>query len=115
MGYFPNLVPPTSSLISSGYSPAKVPLCTNVTTLSQQQALQYNQQLQLFYKVYTFNSNAYVTYKNCNTAGPIYYTFRDAQERTQYNSALSLVNKLYPFIAMENASSINWQIPWGTQ
>ena len=94
------ILPMTSTLSSIGYDPAKVPLCANVTTLSQNQAFKYNQQLQLFYKVYTYNSNAYVDYINNNTAGPIYYNFFDYREKNEYNSAVQLVNKLYPFHQM---------------
>lgn len=106
------ILPMTSSLSSLGYNPAKVPLCSDVTILSQQQGQLYNQQLQLFNKVYTFNSNAYTQFINCNTAGPIYYTFKDYQEQTQYRSAVSLVNKLYPFQTMAKAPTLNWQVPF---
>jgi hypothetical protein len=113
-GYFPDLIRPefiTSSLSSLGYKPENVPLCPLVTTLSHQQAQQYNKQLQLFYKVYTHNSNAYVNYVNTGIA-PIYYTFKTYSEKYEYNSAIGLVNKLYPFNVMAEASTINWQIPF---
>ncbi len=113
-GYFPYLLKPseiTSSLSTSGYNPERVPLFSNVTTLSQYQAMQYNQELMLFQKVYGHNSNAYVNYV-CNGVSPVYYTFRTYQEQTQYKAAVSLVNKLYPFKTMAEASSINWQIPF---
>jgi hypothetical protein len=111
---YPTIIPPeriTSTLSTLGYNPEKVPLCADVTTLSQQQAFKYNQQLQLFYKVYTFNSNAYVESISSGIA-PVYYTFATYQEQTQYKSAVSLVNKLYPFRGMAEASSIQWQIPF---
>lgn len=115
---FPELGVPPSSIIYygpgfnvplTGYDPADVPLCANVTTLSQNQAFKYNQQLQLFYKVYTYNSNAYVNYINNNTAGPIYYNFFDYKEKNEYNSAVQLVNKLYPFQLM---SRIGIKVPF---
>jgi hypothetical protein len=108
---FPELgVPPmTSSLSSIGYTPEGVPLCATVNTLSQGQAFKYNQQLQLFYKVYTYNSNAYVDYINNNTAGPIYFNFFDYKDKNTYNSAVQLVNKLYPFKMM---SKIGIQVPF---
>ena len=106
------IVPMTSTLSSFGYTYANVPLCTNVQQLSQHQAFQYNQQLQIFYKVYTHNSNAYVNYIENNTPGPVYYTFFDNAERQQYTSAVSLINKLYPFDAMAAAPTLNWQVPF---
>jgi hypothetical protein len=112
VGYFPYLTATTSSLSSAGYNPANVPLASDVTSLSSQQAYQYNQQLQLFYKVYRFNSNAYVTNYNNNGPGPIYYNFKSYAERNNYKSSVALVNKLYPFDAMANASTLNWKIPF---
>jgi len=111
-GAFDTLLPITSSLSTLGYNPAKVPLCSDVTVMSYQQQQQYNQQLQLFYKVYSTNFNAYVINYNNDGPGPIYYTFRDYQEYTQYKSAQSLVNKLYPFRAMAEASTLHWQVPF---
>jgi hypothetical protein len=103
-------IPPmTSSLSSIGYDPANVHLCADVNTLSQGQAFKYNQQLQLFYKVYTYNSNAYVNYINNVTPSPIYYNFFDYREKYEYNSAVQLVNKLYPFRTM---ARIGIQIPF---
>jgi hypothetical protein len=108
------LYPPYySTLLSTfgipGYNPIDVPLCSNVTTLSQIQARKYNQQLQLFYKVYTTNSNAYINYLNTGQ-GPMYYTFATNQERSDMNSAVALVNKLYPFNDM--AQAMGWQVPF---
>jgi len=88
-----------------------VPLCSNVTTLSQQQAQQYGQQIQLFQKVYAYNSNAYVNYVTFGTP-PVYYNFATYKEKYEYNSAVQLVNKLYPFQAMANAPGVNWQVPF---
>jgi len=96
---------------SIGYIPSNVPLNSNVQTLSQHQALKYNQQLRLFQTVYAFNSNAYVNYLT-NGSGPVYYNYITYAERNNMNSAISLVNKLYPFDAMAQASSLNWQIPF---
>jgi hypothetical protein len=113
-GYFPELIRPefiTSTLSSLGYKIENVPLCATVTTLSQQQAQQYNKQLQLFYKVYTHNSNAYVNYVDTGVP-PMYYTFKTYLEKHEYNSAVALVNKLYPFNVMAEASTIHWQIPF---
>ena len=112
-GYFPTLIPPefiTSSLVSSGYNYEKVPLCSDVTQLSQGQARLYNQQLALFHKVYTFNSNAYVT-ATCASTTPMYYTFRDYQELNNYRSAAQLANKLAPFQVMAQASTM-WIAPF---
>lgn len=118
VGYFPYLLPAnliTSTLSSMNYEWQHVPLCANVTTLSQQQSLLYNQQIQLFRKVYTHNSNAYVNSVCGDGKPPIYYTFKDYQEKTQYYAGASLINKLYPFKAMAQASSINWIVPFPIQ
>jgi hypothetical protein len=117
-GAFPYLVPTsqyTSAMSSMGistiYSAENVPLCTNVQTLSQYQAQQYGHQIQLFQKIYTVNSNAYVNYV-LTGANPIYYNFLTFNEKYEYNSAVQLINKLYPFKAMAEASSLNWQVPF---
>lgn len=115
VGFFPYLIKPqfiTSSLSSLNYDPKHVPLCANVTTLNSYQRTQYNQQLALFRRIYAYNSNAYVNYICGNTAGPIYYTYKDHQERIQMRSALQLVEKLYNFNAMAEASTINWEVPF---
>ena len=105
----PDLV--TSTISSSGYDPQKVPLCSNVQTLSQQQAQKYGRQIALFQKVYAVNSNAYVNYV-VNGVGPVYYNFATYNEKYEYNSAVQLINKLYDFRAMAQASSLNWQVPF---
>jgi hypothetical protein len=92
-----------------GYSTINVPLCSNVQSLSQNQARKYNQELQLFQKVYSINSNAYINYLTTGI-GPKYYTFKTNQERTDMNSAVALVNKLYPFSDM--AQAMGWQVPF---
>ncbi len=113
-GISPYLIPPSlvpSSLSAGGYSQKKVPLCSNVTNLSQHLSLVYNQQLSLFQKIYTINSNAYIS-SIFTGAPPIYYTFSSFNEKYQYNSAVGLVNKLYNFNAMANAPGVNWHIPF---
>jgi hypothetical protein len=117
-GAFPNLIPTNtyqSTLstfgLSTNYNAQNVPLCSNVQTLSQYQAQQYSTQLNLFHKVYTTNSNAYINYISTGQ-GPIYYNFATNQELNNYRASVQLVNKLYPFQAMAAASSINWQIPF---
>lgn len=92
-----------------GYNPENVPLVSNVTTLSQYQALKYNTQIQLFHKVYATNSNAYVNYISTGK-NPIYYTFSSYTEKNDYNAAVQLINKLYPFKDM--AIGANWIIPF---
>lgn len=112
--FAPYLIPPelvTSTLSSSGYKQERVPLCTQVTTLSQYQALMYNQELSLFQRVYTINSNAYIN-SVATGRGPVYYNFSTFTEKYQYNSGVSLVNKLYNFRAMANAPLLNWQVPF---
>ena len=100
----PYLLPMTSTLSTVGYNPANVPLAPFVTTLSQQQLMQYSNQIALFRKVYAYNSNAYVDY-TITLKPPIYYRFISYQEYTQYKASVALVNKLYPFTAMANQYS----------
>ena len=112
--FAPYLIKPekvTSTLSTLGYNQANVPLCSNVTTLSQSQASLYGRQLALFHKVYTVNSNAYIDYAVTGNA-PMYYNFATYKEKYEYNSAVALVNKLYDFKAMANASTLNWQVPF---
>jgi hypothetical protein len=110
VGVFPNLVPVTSSLSSIGYDPYNVPLCSNVTTLASHQAHEYYHQIHLFQQIYEYNSNAYVNFVDGNTLSPIYYNFSTFQEQMQYRSAVSLVNKLYPF--QEMANRVGWITPF---
>jgi hypothetical protein len=113
-GYFPYLFRPefiTSSYSSLNYDIYHVPLQYSVQQLSQAQGVMYNQQLQLFRKVYGYNSNAYVNYV-CNGTPPMYYTYKDYKEKNNMRSAIALVNKLYPFDIMSKASTLNWQIPF---
>jgi hypothetical protein len=100
----------TSSLSTVGYDAANVPLAPFVTTLSQQQLLQYSNQISLFQKVYAYNSNAYVDYTKTGKA-PIYYRFITYQEYTQYKASVALINKLYPFNAMANGNSTISNVP----
>jgi hypothetical protein len=106
----------TSTLSSIGYNTATVPLASFVTTLSQGQALQYNEQIKLFRKVYAYNSNAYVE-STVTGKGPVYFRFQTYQEYAQYKSSVALVNKMYPFNAMANGkndanSTIEWIVPF---
>lgn len=113
---FPYLSSMTSTLSTMQYDVSKVPLAPFVTTLSQHQAMQYNEQMQLFRKVYSFNSNAYVSSRATSSA-PIYYSFASYKELSQYKASLGLINKLYSFDAMANGmndagSTLNWVIPF---
>lgn len=113
-GAFDFLLPPilTPSTFSSiGYNVETVPLCSPVQTLSQQQALMYNSQIQLFQKVYSYNSNAYITSLQTGRP-PVYFNYFTYNDKYNYNSAVQLVNKLYPFQAMSEAPGLNWRIPF---
>lgn len=112
---FPGLSTMTSSLSSIGYDAAKAPIPPAFGAMSYNQLFQYKEQLQLFQRVYTFNSNAYIT--SLTSTPPIYYSFSSYQELTSYKSALAFVNKLYPFTAMANATSdagqtLRWIVPF---
>jgi hypothetical protein len=110
----PVLIPPEdvpSTLSSLKYDQRSVPLCSNVTTLSQNQAFKYQNQLALFQKVYSINSNAYIS-SLITGEPPIYYTFSTFQEKYDLNSAVALVNKLYPFQSMASVPFVNWQVPF---
>ena len=112
--YFPTLLPPnliTSSLSSQQYSYANVPLQSYVQTMSDYEARKYYQQLVLFHKVYTFNSNAYISSIQNGTT-PMYYTFKDSQELTNYRAGTQFANKLAPFQVMAQASTLNWIAPF---
>ena len=84
---------------------------SNVQTMSDYQAQRYYQQLVLFHRVYSFNSNAYVSSVQ-NGSTPMYYTFRDTQELTNYRAGVQFANKLSPFQVMANASTLNWIAPF---
>lgn len=106
----------TSTLSTMQYNVQKVPLQPYVTMLSQQQSMLYSKQMNLFRRVYAFNSNAYVTSLITNVA-PIYYRFLSNQELMNYKASVGLVNKLYPFDAMANGrneagSTLQWIVPF---
>ncbi len=112
---FPGLCTMTSSLSSLKYNPQNVPLSPSVRTLSYNQYQQYTEQLQVFTRVYAFNSNAYVN--SLPLGSPIYYSFSSYQELMTYKSSVAFVNKLYPFRAMargttENGQTLGWVIPF---
>ena len=93
------------------YNIERVPLSPLVTTLSQNQAKKYRDQLELFQRVYSYNSNAYVTGERR------YYRFSSSQELLQFRSAVSFVGKLYPFDAMaqgrnDHGSTLGWIVPF---
>ena len=109
----PYLFPMTSSISTTylgEYDAANVPLAPFVTTLSQQQLMQYSNQISLFKRVYAYNSNAYVGYTQTGKP-PIYYRFISYQEYTQYKASVALINKLYPFNAMANGNSTISNVP----
>jgi hypothetical protein len=95
------------------YNVESVPLGPLLSNMNQSQLLSYQQQIQLFKKVYEYNSNAYITYvSNPGTAnGPIYYTFENYKEMTNYKAGLELVNRLYPFDLMANAYNFGTGVP----
>ena len=104
---------PFSSLYSmyANYDIERVPLSPLVTTLSQHQAIKYREQLDLFRRVYSYNSNAYVQ------GIPIYYRFSTTQELMEFRTSVSFINKLYPFEAMangknDNGSTLGWIVPF---
>ena len=102
--------------IYENYDIRKVKLSPLVTTLNDYQANKYKEQLNIFLKVYSFNSNAYITSLETG-APPIYYRFRKSSELLEYRSALGLISKLYPFDAMANGTSeygstLGWVIPF---
>jgi len=112
---FPGLFPMTSTLSTLNYNIQNVPLSPLVTTLSNNQSQQYNEQLQLFTRVYEFNSNAYIN--SLPLGFPKYYSFSSYQELMMYKSSVALVNKLYPFNAMahgtnENGDVLGWIVPF---
>lgn len=105
-----------ASSIYANYDIERVPLAPIVTTLSQYQNQQLRTQFDLFRRVYTHNSNAYVSSATLGTP-PMYYRFYSAQERTECRAAVATMNRLYPFDAMmrganENGSTLGWMIPF---
>ena len=75
--------------------------------MSYNQYKNYNNQLSLFKKVYTYNSNAYFG-SQVSGVSPIYYRFRDYNELTEYKAGVALVNKLYNFNLMAEL----WTFPF---
>ena len=65
-----------------------------VKHMSQGQRKNYQQQIDIFRKVYSYNLAAYQRAQQLNTV-PIYYRFRTSSELVQFNGALGLINKLY--------------------
>ena len=114
-GLYPTTYLPSSMLSTMKYDIKNVPLTPLVTTLSQYESTKYREQLDLFIKVYAFNSNAYV--QATPTKPPIYYSFSSYQEMMNYKASVPFINKLYPFDAMakgkdENLSTLGWVIPF---
>ncbi len=116
---FPTLISDTTLISYNGYYDydiQKVPLQSNVTTMSQFQLMRYTDQLKLFRQVYAYNSNAYVNYVTNGTT-PAYYRFQTYKEHNEFKSSVALVNKLYPFNAMTSGTSVTgstlgWIIPF---
>jgi len=117
----PGLSPIKSTMINSTtsssipYNVQNAPLQPLVITMSYNQLQQYNSQIQLFRRVYEFNSNAYI--RSLPVGGPIYYSFSSYKELTEYKASVGLVNKLYPFKPMaygtnEFGKSLNWIVPF---
>ncbi len=86
--------------------------------MSDYQNTKYREQMDIFIKVYNYNSNAYVNYRNNNmTTNPIYYRFINYNEYMNYKAGVALVNKAYPFDIMakgknEAGSTLNWIVPF---
>jgi hypothetical protein len=108
----------STSLLISNYKMENVPLQPYITNMSDYQSRKYREQFDIFLKVYTYNSNAYVNFRNNNmTTNPIYYRFTSYNEYMNYKAGVSLVNKAYPFDRMANGknevgSTLNWIVPF---
>jgi len=105
----------TSSSSMMQYNVQNAPLQPLVITMSYNQMQQYNEQLQLFRRVYEFNSNAYI--RSLPVGGPIYYSFSSYKELMSYKASVGIVNKLYPFKPMaygknEQGKALNWIVPF---
>ncbi len=103
-------------MVYENYDIRNVKLPPLVTTLSDYQSRNYQKQMDLFLKVYSFNSNAYISSLQTSKP-PIYYRFQKSSELLEYRSAIGLVSKLYPFDAMANGTSeygstLGWIIPF---
>ena len=112
---FPGLSLMNSSMSSLKYNVQNAPIQPLVITMSYNQMQEYDTQLQLFRRVYEFNSNAYIN--SLPTGGPVYYSFSSYQELMSYKASVGIVNKLYPFKPMahgtnEQGKALNWIIPF---
>jgi hypothetical protein len=111
---------PPNLYISStypGYNVETVPVQLCLTNLSQYQSLQSQAQIDIFKKVYNYNSNAYVNYKYNNGGGPIYYSYKDYAELNNYKEGVRIINDLYDFDLMahgtnEYGSTLGWFVPF---
>ena len=65
-----------------------------VQRMSQSQKREYEDQLEIFRRVYVFNQAAY---RNAalGLGGPFYYRFRTQTEMNKYHAGVALVRKLY--------------------
>ena len=113
---FPYLKPSNAPNLPVGYQIANVPLAPNVTTLSQSDAVRYDEYFSLFRTVYAYNMNAYLA-SQVSGAAPIYYRFRSYKEKSNFRAAVGVVNKLYPLQAIvgakdENGVALGWIIPF---
>ncbi len=66
-----------------------------VQQMSQSQRREYENQLSIFRKVYSYNEAAYRCAALGITSGPQYYRFQNQTEFAQYRAGVALVNKLY--------------------
>jgi len=112
---FSGLSTMTSSLSSLGYDAQNVPLAPMIGPMTYTQMQQYKDQIQLFQRVYTFNSNAFIN--SLTSTPPIYYSFSSYQELMSYKSSVTLVNRLYPFDIMANGTTdagrqLGWIVPF---
>jgi hypothetical protein len=65
-----------------------------VQRMSQSQLNEYEEQLEIFRRVYMFNQAAYNAAAR-GFGGPYYYRFRSQTEMNRYRAGVALVNKLY--------------------
>ena len=107
INYIPN-GPLISSILSTiGTNVENIPVAPDVKWMSYNQYKKYDNQLQLFHKVYAWNSNAYVQ-SDATGLAPRYYNFVNYQEFQDYKAGVSFVNKLYPFEIIVQY----WSIPF---
>jgi hypothetical protein len=72
---------------------------TKVKWMSAGQALNYEQQLSMFRRVYAYNQCAYSTSQGLGVA-PVYYKFMTYNEYNTFRSSVETVNKLYTPVLM---------------